>query len=212
MFWLKVRRARTQYAGCSLGCGFEIVEIKEIASTPLPRQNQLNPQPKNIPKCPPPTPPIPSFSSTPSSAKMYLTPFKSALLTAHLTLVISMASISTGLITTSIARIATDLSIPPQTSYWPLSVYGLTSGACLLVAGAIADAVGPQRVFGLGNLLLSAFMLAAGLARANIQVVVERAMQGFAVALCFPSSVRIIAHSIKPGGRRNLAFTYTGLG
>lgn len=123
-----------------------------------------------------------------------------------------MASISTGLITTSIPRIASDLSIPPQTSFWPLSVYGLTSGACLLVSGAIADAVGPRRIFSLGNLLLAVFMLSAGLARTNLQVVMARAMQGVAVALCFPSSVGIIAREIQPGRRRNLAFACTGLG
>ncbi|KAK1756632.1 major facilitator superfamily domain-containing protein [Echria macrotheca] len=159
--------------------------------SPLSSPTQL-PQPKTT-----------SYVSNPRRANFII---------AQLTLVISMASISTGLITTSIPRIALDLSIPPQTSYWPLSVYGLTSGACLLVSGAIADVVGSKRVFSAGTLLLSAFVLGCGFARTNIQIVMFRAMQGIAVALCLPSSVGILARSITPGRRRNFAFACTGLG
>ncbi|KAK0737991.1 major facilitator superfamily domain-containing protein [Schizothecium vesticola] len=205
------------------------INLQPLSSPPL-----LNPSPKldnTTPQTPTNTnpttssedairPALPHSSSTPeappgitSQAKTtYLTPSRSSLLVTHLTLVIAMASVSTGLITTSIPRMASDLSIPPQTSYWPLSVYGLTSGACLLVSGAIADVVGSNRVFSAGNLLLGCFMFACGLARTNVQVVMARAMQGVAVALCFPSSVGIIARSVVPGQRRNLAFACTGLG
>jgi len=134
------------------------------------------------------------------------------LIIGQLTLVTLMTSVSSGLIVTSIPKMALDLSIPPQTSYWPLSVYGLTSGASLLVAGAVADVAGRKRVFAAGNLLLSACVLACGLARTNAQLVAFRALQGVAVALCLPSSVGLLTAAVAPGRRRNLAFGFTGFG
>lgn len=155
-------------------------------------------------------------SQTPSqpaeATPRYVSGPRANLIMGQLTVVIAMASVSTGLITTSIPRMAADLSIPPQTSFWPLSVYGLTSGACLLVAGVLADVVGSRRVFAVGNLLLSVFVLGCGLARTNVQLVMFRAMQGVAIALCLPSSVGILTRAIAPGRRRNVAFACTGLG
>ncbi|KAI6266493.1 hypothetical protein MCOR28_009997 [Pyricularia oryzae] len=130
----------------------------------------------------------------------------------YLTLVTFMTSISTGLITTGIPTMARDLDIPPQTMYWPLSVYSLTTGACLIVAGTLADVVGSKRVFLLGTFLLSGFTLGCGLARTDIQLTMFRAMQGVAVAMCLPTSVGILCNTIAPGRLRNLAFACTGLG
>jgi MFS family permease len=134
------------------------------------------------------------------------------LVIAQLTLVTFMTSMSSGLLTTSIPKMALDLAIPPQTYYWPLSVYGLTSGASLLVAGAVADVVGSKRVFLAGNLLLSAFVLGCGLAETAIELTMFRAMQGIAVALCLPTSVGILTKAVPPGRLRNVGFACTGLG
>lgn len=142
----------------------------------------------------------------------YATRNRAYLIIAHLTLATSLTSVTTGMITTAIPKMAADLSIPSQTYYWPLSVYGLTSGACLLVAGSVADIVGSKRVFLVGNLLLSAFILGCGLAQTDIQLVMFRAMQGIAVALCLPTSVGVLTNAIAPGRRRNLGLACTGLG
>jgi len=150
--------------------------------------------------------------AAPTTNNHYVSHARANLITAQLTLVIAMASVSTGLITTSIPRMASDLSIPPQTSYWPLSIYGLTSGASLLVAGAVADAVGAKRVFQAGCVVLAVSVLGCGLARDNTQLVLSRAVQGLAAALCMPASVAIISRCVEPGRGRNLAFACTGLG
>lgn len=129
-----------------------------------------------------------------------------------LTVVTFMTSVTTGLITTSMPTIGRELDIPAQTQYWPVSVYSLTNGACLIVAGAVADVVGSKKIFLVGNMLLAAFVLGCGLAQTSIQLNLFRAFQGIAVALCLPTSVGIITNNIAPGRRRNLGFACTGLG
>ncbi|KAJ3575749.1 hypothetical protein NPX13_g3927 [Xylaria arbuscula] len=129
-----------------------------------------------------------------------------------LCLVTFIASASTGLLTSSVPTITKDLSIPSSGSYLPLSVYGLTSGASLLVSGSVADAVGSRVIFLIGALLQSAFILGCGLARTSIQLVIFRALQGISVALCLPTATDILSNTMSPGRRRNVGFACTGLG
>ncbi|KAK7961996.1 uncharacterized protein PG986_002821 [Apiospora aurea] len=142
----------------------------------------------------------------------YVKPAKAYIIIFYLTLVTFMTSITTGLITTGIPTMAVDLDIGPQTMYRPLSVYSLTTGTCLIVAGTVADVVGSRRTFLSGTLLLSLFTLGCGLARTGIQLNMFRAMQGIAVAMCLPTSVGILCSAIAPGRLRNIAFACTGLG
>lgn len=142
----------------------------------------------------------------------FLKPARAYSVMAYLTIVTFMASVTTGLITTGIPTIAADLGIPAATMYWPLSVYSLTAGACLIVAGTVADVVGSRRVFLTGTLLFSGFTLGCGLARTEIQLTMFRAMQGIAVAMCLPTSVGILCNCVEPGRLRNLGFACTGLG
>ncbi|KAF3051378.1 hypothetical protein E8E11_010694 [Didymella keratinophila] len=57
-----------------------------------------------------------------------------------------IASFTNGVITIGLPEIARSLSLDRSLYLWPSSVYGLTSGACLLIAGSIADLVGTQPV------------------------------------------------------------------
>ena len=54
-------------------------------------------------------------------------------------------------------------------------------------------------------------MLACGLARTGIELIMFRAMQGIAVALCLPTSVGILTNAIPSGKRRNVGFSCMGL-
>ncbi|KAK1826896.1 hypothetical protein QBC39DRAFT_376107 [Podospora conica] len=51
---------------------------------------------------------------------------------------------SNGTITTGLPTIASEIGIPPQTMYWPLAVYSLMAGTCLIAVGTVADVVGPR--------------------------------------------------------------------
>ena len=62
-----------------------------------------------------------------------------------------------------------------------------------------------------GCFLLACFVLACGLARTGIELIMFRAMQGIAVALCLPTSVGILTNAIPSGKRRNVGFSCMGL-
>ena len=88
-----------------------------------------------------------------------------ALVIAELTLTPFMNSFSTGLMTVAIPTMARDLGLPPQSYYWPISVYGITASSLLLLSGSVADVVGSKRVYLVALFFLSLFILASGLAQ-----------------------------------------------
>ncbi|KAF2691466.1 MFS general substrate transporter [Lentithecium fluviatile CBS 122367] len=121
------------------------------------------------------------------------------------------SSFTNGIITVGLPVIARSIDLPRSLYLWPSSVFGLTSGAMLLIAGAIADIVGARSVELVGVMLLGAFTLACGLANTGIQLVVFRALQGVALAMHLPASVSIIAAAVPSGKARNVAFACLGL-
>lgn len=92
-----------------------------------------------------------------------------------------------------------------------MRLYSLTSGSCLLIAGAVADVVGSRPIFLTGCFLIACFVLSCGLARTGIELTVFRAMQGVAVALCLPTSVGIFTNAVPRGRGRNVGFSCMGL-
>ena len=64
----------------------------------------------------------------------------------------------------------------------------------------------------MGCFLLACFILGCGLARTGIELIMFRAMQGIAVALCLPTSVGILTNAVASGKRRNVGFACMGLG
>jgi len=54
------------------------------------------------------------------------------------------------------------------------------------------------------------FIIACGLARTGIELIMFRAMQGIAVSLCLPTSVAIVANAAPSGRKRNIGFSCLG--
>jgi MFS family permease len=121
-----------------------------------------------------------------------------------------LASFTNGIITVGLPVIARSLSLERSLYLWPSSVYGLTSGAALLIAGSIADIVGARPVEIVGITLLGVFSLACGFAQTGAQLVAFRALQGVALAMHLPASVAIIAGAVPSGRARNLGFACLG--
>ncbi|CAO2652099.1 Nn.00g003820.m01.CDS01 [Neocucurbitaria sp. VM-36] len=120
------------------------------------------------------------------------------------------ASFTNGVITVGLPIIARSISLERSLYLWPSSVYGLTSGAALLIAGSIADIVGARSVELVGITLLGLFTLLCGFAHTGAQLVVFRALQGVALAMHLPASVSIIAGAVPSGRARNLGFACLG--
>jgi MFS family permease len=121
-----------------------------------------------------------------------------------------IASFTNGVITIGLPEIARSLALDRSLYLWPSSVYGLTSGACLLIAGSIADLVGARPVELLGITLIGVFTLACGFSNTGEQLVVFRALQGIALALHLPASVALISGAVPSGRARNLGFACLG--
>jgi MFS family permease len=106
---------------------------------------------------------------------------------------------------------ASSISLQRSLYLWPTSVYSLTSGAALLIAGSVADIVGARRVEICGITLLGISILVCGFAQTGIQLVVFRALQGIALAMHIPASVSIIASAAPAGRARNIGFGCLGM-
>lgn len=122
-----------------------------------------------------------------------------------------LASFTNGNINIGLPTIAREIFLPRSLYLWPSSVYGLTAGSLLLIAGSVADVVGPRRVEMIGILLLGVFTLACGFSATGTQLVIFRAMQGIAMALHLPAAVSLVAAVVPQGKTRNLGFACLGL-
>jgi MFS family permease len=120
-------------------------------------------------------------------------------------------SFSTGGITVGIPVIARAIDLPRSLYLWPSSVFGLTCGSLLLIAGSLSDLLGPKRVELLGCFLMSLFLLASGFAQTGSQLVAFRALVGVGNAMHLPAAVAIVANAVPRGRPRNIGFGVLGL-
>jgi len=145
----------------------------------------------------------PPSLSKPSTLRTFLTIFTPSF-------VGFIASFTNGIITVGLPSIARSIALERSLYLWPSSVYGLTSGAALLIAGSVADIVGARPVELSGITFLGVFTLACGFAQTGGQLVAFRALQGVALALHLPASVAIITGAVPSGRARNLGFACLG--
>ncbi|KAH8841837.1 hypothetical protein MCOR27_004955 [Pyricularia oryzae] len=120
-------------------------------------------------------------------------------------------SFTNGIITVGLPAISRSINLPRELFLWPHSVYGLTSGAALLLAGSIADLVGAKSVELVGVSIMATFALASGLAQTGQQLVAFRALMGIGMAMHLPSSVSLVAAAVPRGRARNVGFACLGL-
>lgn len=157
-----------------------------------------------------------SFSRSPAPPEEVLIPTlrksRTIILIAALTGIDFVSSVSDGLVTIGLPQMGVDIGLPANLLLWPSSVYSLTSGSILLLAGSVADVLGSRVINLTGCFGLACFIAACGLARTGVELIVFRAMQGIAVSLCLPTSMAIIANNIARGRRRNVGFACLGIG
>ncbi|KAJ5201754.1 Major facilitator superfamily domain general substrate transporter [Penicillium cinerascens] len=118
----------------------------------------------------------------------------------------------TGILTTALPSISTDINLDRDLIFWPASVYALSAGCTLLAFGSVADVVGSKRMWLIGSGFSCPLILACGLARTGNQFIIFRALLGLFVAMCLPTSMSLVTASFPPGRKRNIAFAATGMG
>jgi len=154
-----------------------------------------------------PAPPDPEHAQ-PSEPNKVTT----AMILATVTGVTTISSLLGGVVIVSLPEMAKDLPLSESVILWPASIYALTCGCTLIIAGTVADVVGNRFMYLLGTLLQSAFTLACGLSRNSLQLLVSRALAGIAIAFCLPSAVSLITLYFPHGRSRNVAFAAMGSG
>lgn len=120
------------------------------------------------------------------------------------------SSVCSGILVIILPAIQAALAIEESLLVWPTSSYYLAAGSCLLLAGSVADAMGPRRVNLVGSLLSAVFALASGLARTGGEIIAFRALQGVTNAITTPSSISIISNSVEQGQPRNMGLACMG--
>jgi MFS family permease len=157
-------------------------------------------------------PNVPEDASVPTSSEgRPLSNLQLVMTILQPSLVNFFGSFTSGIITVGLPVIASSISLQRSLYLWPSSVYSLTSGAALLIAGSVADIIGARHVEVCGIFLLGIFILACGFSQTGIQLVVFRALQGIALAMHIPASVSIIASAVPAGRARNIGFGCLGL-
>ncbi|KAI0505163.1 MFS general substrate transporter [Xylaria bambusicola] len=136
---------------------------------------------------------------------------RTVIVVIHLLGLSLFSSFSNGIIVVGLPAITETLKLSEALLLWPASVFYLTAGSTLLLAGSVADAAGPKSVNMAGAALGAAFTLGCGLAQSGGELIAFRALQGIANAIIVPSSISIISTNVKDGRPRNLGFACLGL-
>jgi MFS family permease len=136
---------------------------------------------------------------------------RAAIVIAQLSGLSLFSSFCGGVVVVGLPTIAIALDLQEGLLLWPTSVFYLTAGSCLLMAGSIADVAGPKHMNLVGSCLGAASALACGLARTGDQLIAFRALQGVTNAIIVPSSISIISMSMEDGRPRNLGFACLGV-
>ncbi|KAI8671848.1 MFS domain-containing protein [Fusarium keratoplasticum] len=88
------------------------------------------------------------------------------------------SSLINGLVIIGLPAITKDLQLPPPLAFWPASVSGLATASSLLLAGAVADVLGPRWVDLVGCFASGALMIGSGASGKGTELVAFRALQG----------------------------------
>lgn len=136
--------------------------------------------------------------------------WKAVSLMVVVSLMTLMSTTLSGILAVALPKVADDIDMAEGLLLWPASVYSLACGCTLLFFGSLSDVVGARWCYLLGSFLSAVWILACGLARTGIQLIIFRALHGIAMSMCMPSSVSILSANFKPGPRRNAAFAALG--
>ncbi|KAI0177007.1 major facilitator superfamily domain-containing protein [Pestalotiopsis sp. NC0098] len=140
-----------------------------------------------------------------------LTKTRATIVIAQLSGLTLFGSFCNGVIVVGLPAMIETLGLEEGLFLWPTSVYYLTAGSCLLMAGSIADVTGTKRVNLVGSFLGAASALACGLAQTGNELIAFRALQGISNAIITPSSISIISTSVEDGQPRNIGFASLGV-
>ncbi len=122
-----------------------------------------------------------------------------------------MMVLDTSIVNIALPSIGTALGFgSPSHLQYVISLYALTLGGSLIVAGRTADRLGHRRVFLAGLLLFTLSSIGCGLAWHPAALLIARGIQGVGAALSSAAGLAILTTSYAPGPERNRALAAWG--
>jgi len=115
---------------------------------------------------------------------------------AHLLLTIDFT-----IVYVALPDIAQALGFTRQSLQWVVHGYTVAFGGFLLVGGRLADRLGHRSVLAGAVLMFALASLLGGVAQHAVVLVLARALQGFAAALMFPSTLGLVHQSFDGAAR-----------
>ncbi len=113
----------------------------------------------------------------------------------------SMAFLDGTVVNVALSAVQRDLSASAGGVQWMVNAYALMLAALTLAGGALGDAYGRKRVYGLGVIVFALASLACGLAPSLPVLIAARAVQGIGAALLVPGSLAMIGAVFDPSRR-----------
>jgi MFS family permease len=150
-----------------------------------------------------------SFSEA-SGDRVILSTGRTIIVVTQLVGVQLFTSFCNGIVVIGLPAISKALHIKSGLLLWPTSVFYLTAGSCLMLAGSIADVIGCRVTIMAANVLLVATAIGCGLSKTGGAFIAFRALQGVVNAMVVPASVSIVSTSVEFGRPRNLSFACLG--
>jgi len=106
-----------------------------------------------------------------------------------------------------------DLALSATGLQWVVNAYTIAFAGFMLLGGRAGDLYGRKRMFLIGLALFTLASLGGGLAQAEWQLLVARAVQGLGAAVLAPSTLTILASAVPEGAARARAIaTWTAVG
>ncbi len=106
-----------------------------------------------------------------------------------------------------------DLALSAPGLQWVVNAYTIAFAGFMLLGGRAGDLYGRKRMFLIGLALFTIASLAGGLAQAEWQLLVARAVQGLGAAVLAPSTLTILTSAVPEGAARARAIaTWTAVG
>ncbi|WP_420907416.1 MFS transporter [Streptomyces scabichelini] len=106
-----------------------------------------------------------------------------------------------------------DLGLSAPGLQWVLNAYTIALAGFMLLGGRAGDLYGRKRMFLIGLAIFTLASLGGGLAQAEWQLLVARAVQGLGAAVLAPSTLTILTSAVPEGAARARAIaTWTAVG
>lgn len=95
---------------------------------------------------------------------------------------------------------------------WCVNSVVLANGACLLLMGGVADALGRRNSLMVGYFLYAVFSLISGFMNNFVALCIMRALMGASVACATPAAAGFLGSTYKDSKRKNMAMSIFSLG